>query len=266
MQTTRIAEDLLLALRFLSRLPLPALEAEDSPFAAPSLSRIAYVMPLAGAVIGLVGGAVLLLAYAAGLPSVLCAALAVTALVMATGAFHEDGLADTADGLGGGRDRDSRLSIMRDSRIGTYGTVALVLSLILRVSAIQTLLDWAGPGRCVLALAAAGAASRAAGVLLLQSLPPARAEGTGASAGVPGPDATAHCLMVAALVVAVVLVPLFGVGAAFAGLIAPAAAWFVIDRFARRLLGGQTGDVAGAAQQVAEIAFLLGVLIFARGH
>ncbi|MEP9377648.1 adenosylcobinamide-GDP ribazoletransferase [Aquabacter sp. CN5-332] len=266
MQTNRIVEDLSLALRFLSRLPVPPLRSEEAPFAAPPLPRIAYAIPLAGAVIGLVGAIVLVLAHALGFPSFLSAALAVTALVLTTGAFHEDGLADTADGFGGGRDRASRLDIMRDSRIGTYGTVSLVLSLLLRVAAIQTLLDWAGLWRCAVVLVAAGAISRAAGILLLQSLPSARPDGAGASAGSPGPDATAHCLMMGALVVAVLLIPTFGVGATFAGLIAPAAAWFVMERLSRRLIAGQTGDVAGATQQVAEIVFLLGVLIFASGH
>ncbi len=266
MQTNRIAQDISLALRFLSRIPLPALRTEDAPFAAPPLARIAYAIPLAGGVIGLVGGVVLMVAHGLGFPPFLAATLAVTALVMTTGAFHEDGLADTADGFGGGRDRASRLTIMRDSRIGTYGGCALALSILLRVAALETLLEWAGPGRAALVLAAAGAASRAAGLFLMQSLPPARLDGAGASAGVPGPDAAARAVMVATLVTSVILILTLGVSAAFAGLIAPALAWLVMHRLARRLIGGQTGDVAGATQQVAEIAFLLAVLIFARGQ
>lgn len=256
--------DVARALRFFSRLPVPSLPGEDDAFGAPPLPRIAYAVPVAGAVIGLIGGLVLVAGHLFHLPPFLSAAFAVTALVMATGAFHEDGLADTADGLGGGRDRDHKLAILRDSRIGTFGGCALVLSLLLRVGALEALLATAGPLRALLALVAAEAGSRAAGLLLLQSLPPARTDGAGASAGVPGPDGIAGCLLVAAGVVATCLIPTFGVSATFVGLLAPLAAWLFFHRLAGRHLGGQTGDVAGAAQQVAVIAILTGVLIFGK--
>lgn len=261
-----MVRDVAAALRFFSRLPVPALPGETDPHAPPVLPRIAYAIPLAGAVIAGLAGLVLLVAHAVGLPPMVSAALAVTALVMATGAFHEDGLADTADGLGGGRDVAHRLTILRDSRIGTYGGCALVLSLLLRVCALAALLPLVGPLRTLLVMVAAAAGSRAAGILLLQSLPAARTDGAGASAGIPGPDGIAGCLLTGALLVAVTLVPTVGVGAAFAGLIAPLLSWLFFHRLARRLIGGQTGDVAGATQQVAEIAILLGVLIFARVH
>ncbi|MEW6256391.1 MAG: adenosylcobinamide-GDP ribazoletransferase [Pseudomonadota bacterium] len=262
----RLVRDVARALRFFSRLPVPALPGESDPHAPPDLPRIAYAIPLAGAVIALIGGAVLWLAFAVRLPPLVCAALGVTTLVLATGAFHEDGLADTADGLGGGRSREQRLAILRDSRIGTYGGAALALSLILRVAALEGLLDLVGPLRTLCVMIAAAAGSRAGGILLLQSLPPARLDGAGASAGVPGPDGIAGCLLAAGVVVAVSLVPTVGVGAAFAGLIAPLLAWLFFHRLAARLIAGQTGDVAGAVQQVAEIAILLGVLIFAEVH
>ncbi|WP_127089394.1 adenosylcobinamide-GDP ribazoletransferase [Aquabacter cavernae] len=259
-----MVRDVAAALRFFSRLPVPALPGEADPYAPPVLPRIAYAIPLAGAVIALLCGLVLLAARWAGLPPLICAGLAVTALVMATGAFHEDGLADTADGLGGGRTVEARLAILRDSRIGTYGGAALVLSLLLRVTALAALMDLVGPLRTVCVMVAAAAGSRAAGILLLQSLPAARTDGSGASAGVPGPDGMVGCLLAGGLVVALTLVPTVGVSAAFAGLIAPLLSWLFFHRLANRLIGGQTGDVAGATQQVAEIAILLGVLIFAR--
>lgn len=261
MQTDRIAKDIAATLRFYSRLPVPGGDAEAH--AAPSLDRIAYAIPLAGVVIGLVGGIVLLGAVALKLPPFLAATLAVAALAFATGCFHEDGLADTADGLGGGRDRAHKLTIMRDSRIGTYGAATLMLALLLRVGAIEALVAAAGPLRAALTIVAAAAISRAAGVLLLLALPPARMDGASAAFGRPSPDAALSCALVAALVVAVILVPSFGVGAAFAGLIGPAAALLLMMRLAGGLIGGQTGDVAGATQQVAEIVFLIGVLIFA---
>jgi len=260
MAWTPIADDLIVALRFYSRLPLP--ERGADPHAAPDLDRIAYAIPLAGAVLGALAGAVLLGAQLLHLPPLVAAALAVTALVLLTGALHEDGLADTADGLGGGRDKTHRLAIMRDSRVGSFGVTALALALILRISTLAALVTAAGPVRAALALAAAEAASRAAGILMLRMLPPARIDGASAAVGQPAPAAAAACAGMAALVVAVVLVPAFGVGAAFAGLLAPLGALALLGWASARLIGGQTGDVAGATQQAAEIVFLLAVLIF----
>jgi len=266
MQPDRIFSDLLVALRFYSRLPVLPKPGETDAYGAPDLDRIAYAIPLAGVVIGLLGALGLLGAEALGLGPFLAATLALAVMVMATGAVHEDGLADTADGLGGGRDKTKRLAIMRDSRIGSYGATALILSLLLRLGALQALMGAAGPLRAALVLIAAQAASRAMGILLLRALPPARTDGASAGVGQPSPKAAASCALMAALVVAVILVPSFGVGAAFAGIIAPLLVLAIMMRLSDRLIGGQTGDVAGATQQLAEIAFLLGVLIFAGAH
>ncbi len=258
-----ILQDLLVALRFYTRLPLPVLAREVAPHAAPSLKRMAYAVPLAGAVIGGLGGIVLALGLLLKLPALPAAVLAVTAMVLMTGAFHEDGLADTADGFGGGRDRAHRLEIMRDSRIGTFGGAALVLSLLLRVSAIDALIPLAGPWRTIAILAAAGAASRAAGIALLAILEPARPDGASAAAGRPGPEGLLAAVLSGALLVALLLVPTLGIRATFVGLFAPVAAVFVMSRLSQSKIGGQTGDVAGATQQVAEIAILLGLIMFA---
>ncbi len=256
-----LAEDIVTALRFYSRLPLP--EWGEAPHAAPNLDRLAYAIPLAGAVLGALGGLVLLAASGLHLSPFLSAALAVTTLVLITGALQEDALADTADGFGGGRDRERRLAIMRDSRVGSFGATALVLALLLRVGILEALIARADPGRAALALLAAAAASRATGILMLRALPSARADGASASVGQPAPRAAVSCALVAALVVVLVLVPCFGVTTAFAGLLAPLAVLAVMGLLSARLLGGQTGDVAGATQQISEIVFLLAVLIFA---
>ena len=130
------------------------------------------------------------------------------------------------------------------------------------MATLEALVASAGVFRAALALVAAEAASRAAGVLLLLALPSARTDGAGASFGRPSEAAGLACGLVAALIVAVILVPGFGISTAFAGLIAPLAALFGMMWLSGRLIGGQTGDVAGATQQVAVIVFLLGVLIF----
>lgn len=263
MARTPIAADLITTLRFYSRLPLP--ERDAGAHAAPNLDAIAYAVPLAGLVLGLMGALVLLGASLAHLPPLVASALAVTTLVLISGAMQEDGLADTADGLGGGRDRAHRLTIMRDSRVGSFGATALALALILRISTLAALVTAAGALRAGLALAAAAAASRACGILLLRALPPARVDGASAAVGQPAPEAALACALVAALVVAVILVPAFGVATAFAGLLAPFLALAALGIASARLLGGQTGDVAGATQQLAEIVFLLAVLIFVGG-
>ena len=221
------------------------------------------MVPVAGAVIGALGGLILALASLLHLPTLPAAALAVTVLVLITGAFHEDGLADTADGFGGGRDRAHRLVIMRDSRIGSFGGVALVLAVVLRVSALDSMLQVAGPWRTIAILAAAGAASRAAGLALTALLEPARIDGAAASTGRPGPEGLVAASLSAALLVLLLLVPTLGVRAMVVALVASALTLFAMARLSQAKIGGQTGDVAGATQQVAEIAILLGLLMFA---
>ncbi|GGF57011.1 adenosylcobinamide-GDP ribazoletransferase [Azorhizobium oxalatiphilum] len=265
MMQQRILEDLNAALRFYSRIPLPPPANEPDAFGPPPLARIGYAIPLAGSLIGAIGAVILVATHLLGLPPLVCAALAVTTLVLVTGAFHEDGLADTADGFGGGATRQRKLEIMRDSRVGSYGACALVLSLLLRVALLEGLLA-IGPAMAAVALIAAEGLSRSAGILLIEFLPAARMDGASAAAGQPGPKAAGRAGIVGALVAAVLLVPVAGVSAAFAAILAVLLALFVMTRLSRRMIGGQTGDVAGAVQQVAEIAFLLAVLIFARVH
>jgi hypothetical protein len=120
----------LLALSFLTRLPIPFVRTLDMP----PLAQAMRFFPLAGALIGCISAGVLIGANMLGLPSLLAAVIALSVGTLVTGALHEDGLADVADGFGGGKTREARLEIMRDSRIGTYGTIALVLSYIGRAA------------------------------------------------------------------------------------------------------------------------------------
>jgi adenosylcobinamide-GDP ribazoletransferase len=254
------AADLIACLRFFSRLPLPALPFERSPHAPPDLARLALMAPIAGAIIAALGALALGLAHALAMPPLVCAALAIAALVVATGALHEDGLADVADGFGGGATRARKLEIMRDSRIGAYGGAALALALILRVAALAALLDQ-GAGIAMAGLVLAGAASRAFALAPLALLGPARAEGLGAGVGRLGAGG-ALAAAGAALIVGVGLgLGALGLGRAILALLLALAAALAMTAIARRQIGGQTGDVAGAAQQTAEIACLCGLLI-----
>src|SRR5271167_906470 len=147
-------EELKVSALFLTRLPF----APATPVDGAATARAAWAFPVAGILIGLIGAAIYALAHKLGLPAWPSAALSVAATLAATGCLHEDGLADTADGFGGGKTRERKLEIMRDSRIGTYGVCALVLSLLLRVSALASLAD---PGAVAWALIGAHGAGRA---------------------------------------------------------------------------------------------------------
>lgn len=237
--------DLMLGLILLTRLPLP--EQRDWTRQAAA----AWTYPLVGAVLGVIaslaGAAMLWI----GLPTAIVAGGSLAVLILLSGAMHEDGLADCADGFWGGLDREHRLAIMKDSQIGSYGVIALILSIGLRWVALSIL--WAhGPWSAVAAIIAAAAGSRAVMPILMATLPHARDTGLSQSVG-KVPERTALLGACAAVLVAAVCL---GAGVIWATIWAglAALAWANI---ARRKIGGQTGDVLGAAQQLSEIAILM---------
>lgn len=240
------AADLGRAARFLTRLPIPA--ERDAPPAG-SLARALRLFPLVGAGLGAAAGLVLAVAAWIGLPPLAAALLAIGVVALATGGLHQDGLADTADGLGGGRDREHALAIMRDSRIGSFGTLALILVVGLEAAAIAAM----APAAAVAALVAAGAGSRAAIAVAARLLDPARADGLGAAMGRPDPPAVAVAVALATLAAIVPLGPSAGIAALAAAALATAA----LGWLARRRIGGYTGDVLGAIQQMTEMTILL---------
>jgi adenosylcobinamide-GDP ribazoletransferase len=247
----RITGDLIVTLGFYTRLPLP----HDHVNAGAELAQASWAAPLAGAVVGAFGALAYALAHAFGLGALPAAGLAIFASLIVTGALHEDGLADTADAFGAGTTPETRLAIMRDSRIGAFGACALILSIGLRWVAVASLV---GPARVAVALIVAHAAARAMPPLLMWLIPPARPDGLSATAGLPPADgvAAAALLGLAALVL--------GLGLAN-GLIAAAllvACLVTIRSLALNKIGGQTGDVLGTLEQVCEIVVLL---VAARG-
>ena len=249
----RFSDDLAACLRFYSRLPVPAGADGD---AMPDFGRAMRALPVAGAIVGACGGLALLLARLIGLPAPPASVLAIAALVAVTGALHEDGLADVADGFGGGATREAKLGIMRDSRLGAYGAAALVLALLLRVSALAAIAEH-GDWRAVLALVAAGAASRTAGLLPMMILAPARADGAGAAATKPDGDAMRMAVALAALVSLLPIIAGVSLGSVVVADLGALLAAYAVAKIAERQIGGFTGDVLGAAQQAAEIAVLL---------
>jgi len=254
----RAAGDIAEAMRFFTRLPV----GEPAPSAPLDIDRIAWAAPIAGAAVGLIGALALGLASLLGLPLILRAGLATAALVAATGALHEDGLADVADGFGGGATRARKLEIMRDSRIGAYGAIAIAIALILRVGALAAALD-GGFWRAALSIILVAALSRAGALTPLTLLPPARPDGAGAAAGRLETSALLAAWGVAVAIALGLGLVALGLAHAFIAILTSEAGALSMVALARRALGGQTGDVAGAAQQVSEIAAWCGLLI---GH
>ncbi len=234
---------------FLTRIPVISNRPDGGP-----LAYAAWAFPLVGAGIGLIAGFVFAAAQLLGLGDLPAALLAISAGLLLTGALHEDGLADTADGLGGGHDREQKLAIMRDSRVGSFGVLALVLSVGLRAAALARIGEAVFAG---LALIAAHAASRGLIAAALRAMVPARSEGLGAVAGRPGMAGTIAAVAIGAGIAAAALGP--GRGIVAFGL--AAAAVLIAALIARRQLGGYTGDVLGALQQIAEIAMLLSAAV-----
>jgi adenosylcobinamide-GDP ribazoletransferase len=241
-----IARDLKIGMLFSTRFPLP----HSALIGGADIARASWGLPVIGALIGLLGASVYWIAFRFNLPPLVGAALAVTATLAATGCLHEDGLADTFDGFGGGADPERKLEIMRDSRIGTYGACALTLSLLLRVGALASL---AAPGPVALALIAAHAGARATMPLFLRLVPPARLDGLAADAGRPPPASVG----VAALLGLVVLLWSLGAARTVVALLLLLVVLGVVRRLCLRQIGGQTGDVAGALEQIGEITILL---------
>lgn len=240
--------DVAQCLRFYSRLPIPPLPHESDPYAPPDFSRMARVVPVAGFLIGCIGATALAFARGAGFGTLTAATFAVAALALATGAFHEDGLADTADSFGGS-DAERRLTIMRDSRIGSYGAMALILCVLARISLVSELLGHGVALACA-ALAAAAACSRTAGLWLSVSLAPARSSGVAFVVGKPDEQSFRTGVMVAAAVAALTILPTAGIAALVMALAAAAAVAAAAARIAERHVGGYTGDFSGATQQV----------------
>ena len=238
-------DDFKTAVAFLTRLPMPHPDGAMPP----NFVRAHRMFPVVGALIGAAIGLFCLALRAIGLPDLASGALALGAGMILTGALHEDGLADVADGFGGGRNLASKLEIMRDSRLGTFGALALLVCLAAKLSALAAL-----PGAQVLyGTIAAHALARGVLPLMSLNLPYARKDGLARNAGQPDAGIAVAAIVIALLVA---LLALSWANAFWAAVVtalsALAMAWL-----AKRQIGGQTGDVLGAAEQIAETAVLL---------
>jgi adenosylcobinamide-GDP ribazoletransferase len=247
----RLAE-LIAAFMLLTRLPVAGLARFGSP---PDLARSVWAFPVVGLVVGGIGAVVYWMTHGLGMPPLLAGAWTVGAMLLTTGALHEDGLADTADGLGGGSTAARKLEIMRDSRIGSYGALALGLSLILRIGAIAAL------GRTALvapALIVAAMLGRAGIIVILVALGPVRRDGMGAAVGIPSADGIALGFAFAAAA-AMLLLPFLPAAACVALVLSVSLA---AARLARSQIGGYTGDILGAVEVAVECVVLCAISCF----
>jgi adenosylcobinamide-GDP ribazoletransferase len=284
------------ALRFFTRLPVPAWVGHS----AEQLNHAARYFPAVGLIVGAIGAAVTLAALAVWPPAI-AVLLGMVATLLATGAFHEDGLADTIDGMGGGWTREQVLTIMKDSRIGSYGAIGIGLALLTKFAALAELVQPGASGAVspaptfVAMLIAGHAVSRFASTTLIYALdyarddpglptphPPPRGGGDGCSPlrgsgsnddlalGRPGGEVYSKSkplatrmgkgeLVLAALFALTPCLLLSGAQVAVALALVALVTWLAA-RWFRRRIGGYTGDCLGATQQLAEIAFYLGLL------
>tara|TARA_R110002110_G_scaffold415612_6_gene652139 strand:- start:169670 stop:170500 length:831 start_codon:yes stop_codon:yes gene_type:complete len=256
----QLSAQLRLAVAFLTRLPVEHTpDEEDLPPApdetSPDLASAMWLFPLVGFAIGGAGALALGALTWGGVPAPVAATLAIGVLIWLTGALHEDGLSDIADGFGGGSDRDHKLEIMRDSRLGAYGTVTLAIVVVTKIAALATIAAH-DVGAAAGALIAASVWGRALIAPTMRWLAPARDDGLGANAGAPTEGDSWKGLGLAVLLVLLVLVTPAGFGVVTV-LIAGGLGAFAVGMIALRQIGGYTGDVLGAVVMIAEAAALV---------
>ena len=245
------------ALRFFTRVPLPAQLGEWVGHSAEQLARAPCYLPLVGIVVGAIGAAVTE-TTALLLPPSVAIVLGMVATVWVTGAIHEDGLADSADGFGGGWDKVQVLAIMKDSRIGSYGVLALVMALLLKFVLLLEIDGVAPPLGLAWVMIAAHAASRFAPVALMYVLAYVRDDEASKSRPLTGGfDRGGVGFAVLGALLPLLLLP---VDVAAAALLAVLLTTWGCSNYFKRRIGGYTGDCLGAAQQCAELTFYLGVL------
>jgi len=250
--------DTIRSLGFLSRLPLPNNWFDG---AGDSLKTSVRAFPLAGAVLGLLAGIALLISDYLKLPSVVSGLIAVGMLAAMTGALHEDGLGDTTDGFFGASTPERRLTIMKDSRIGTFAALALIIWTGIKVSLLAAIIDRAGACYAALALIGAEAASRAAMLALWHGLPSARPGGLADNVGRPSWETLVCACTIGLGILLVTIIPSGGFVGLIKALIISGVLLYGFAKLCIAKIGGQTGDTLGAAQQICALAVLLGLVM-----
>ncbi len=249
--------DFIVALCFLSRLKIKPSKPDYS------LANASRAFGVVGLLLGALTGLIVWSATAVGLAALPAVIIALAAGALITGGLHEDGLADVADGFGGGWTADRKLEIMRDSQIGTYGVLALVFSVSFRIAAYSSIVAADSSfSTTVFMFAAIGCLSRAPMALMMYQMPLARKDGRAAQAGAPSHDNLRYGLFVSVTAGALCLLSAVSVGTIIAVFFAVSMTFLAIGKIAKSQICGYTGDVLGTLQQSIEIFCLLALLIF----
>ncbi len=250
-----IVRDTMRSLGFLSRLPIASKWFEDDDA---SLTNTCRAFPIAGAIATLPAVVILIVANLLQLPPLLAALIVMSALVITSGALHEDGIADVADGFFGGKTKEQRLEIMKDSRIGAYGALALLISFAIRTVAIAAILQ-ASAASAALAIVGAAAISRGALIWHWCELESARPGGVADKSGAPSEDAATFSMTTALALGAICALLARGITPAIFAFALAIIVTGAFKRLAAEKIGGQTGDTLGASAVLAEMAFLTGL-------
>lgn len=259
-------QDIVDCIAFFTRMPVPPILGKVTD-GMPNLPRSTRALPLVGLILGMVALAPAtlfdFLAMTAPLPAMLLACMTIATMAIITGGLHEDGFADVADGFWGGHTKERKLEIMKDSRLGAYGAIALVLSLLIRISILSYLFENYGVQVGGVAYLAACLVSRIPILHVWYTLPAARSNGLSASAGQPETQSYVIGICLGALTTVICVVPYFGLLSALSAFTLVALSSLMVVRTARNHIDGQTGDVLGSSQQLGEMAFGIGLLLFA---
>ncbi|MEO1323105.1 MAG: adenosylcobinamide-GDP ribazoletransferase [Pseudomonadota bacterium] len=241
----------LLAVQFLTRVPILV----DGIYTSERMAASVRYYPVVGLLVGAASALIFVLAQTL-FPHTIAILLAIAAGLLLTGGFHEDGLADTFDGIGGGQTPERALEIMKDSRLGTYGTLALVAALALKVATLAAL-----PAALVIAALVAGhGLSRLSAVMVIATSDYVRDEGTGKPVARDLPILSLVFVLATGIAIGIGWC-LFRAPDPFAcGMLGLFIGHVLMRLLFERKLGGYTGDTLGAVQQISEIGFYLGVL------
>jgi adenosylcobinamide-GDP ribazoletransferase len=252
--------DMMRSLSFLSRIPVNDIFFEDDHR---PLGQMVRAFPVAGFLIALPAACLAALLTWANADPLMSAAIVLCVATLITGALHEDGLADTADGFGGGRTKERALDIMKDSRIGTYGAIALVLSFLIRASAIAALMRVLSPFGVAACLIATACFTRCLMVWHWQTLSPARDGGIAAMAGQPGERERKGAIIYGLTIAVFLCLPFFWPSLLVIVLAALLGVTYLFNRLCDRKIDGHTGDTIGATQQITEIVMLVALALIA---
>ncbi len=252
--------DMMRSLSFLSRIPVNDIFFEDDQR---PLGQMVRAFPVAGVLIALPAACLAAILANVDADPLMAAALVLTVTTVITGALHEDGLADTADGFGGGSSPERALLIMKDSRIGTYGAIALIVSFLLRASAIAALFRELSPMAIAASIIAAATISRGLMVWHWQTLAPARDGGVAATAGQPGERERKGAITYGTCIAIFLCLPFFSPYLLVLAVAAVFGFTHLFNRLCDRKIGGHTGDTIGATQQITEIVMLVALALIA---